>query len=104
MRVLAPHDRQAVEDWIKGCGDLQQGKEVMNSLASLKRGEGWVWYPEGKFLERMQFPAISTFDSSATPIDGHAIAAPKGTAEIDLTRCAKLRRMTLNFSAPRLHG
>jgi uncharacterized protein len=85
MRVLAPHDRLAVEDWIKGCGDMAAGKEVLNSLAGLQRGEGWVWYPEGGFLKRMKFPAIETFDSSATPTDGHAIAALKGAAEIDLT-------------------
>jgi hypothetical protein len=70
MRVLAPHDREAVEAWVKGCGDPKQGKEVLNSLANMQRGEGWVWYPEGGFLERMKFPAIKTFDSSATPTDG----------------------------------
>lgn len=85
MRVLAPQDRQAVEDWIKGCGDIAQGKEVLNSLASLQRGEGWVWYPEGGHLQRVKFPPIQTFDSSATPTDGHQVAAPKGMAEIDLT-------------------
>ena len=85
MRVLAPHDRLAVEDWIKGCGDLAQGREVLNSLASLQRGEGWVWYPEGGFLHRMKFPDITTFDSSATPTDGDVTAIPKGAAELDLT-------------------
>jgi uncharacterized protein len=85
MRVLAPHDRMAVEDWIKGCGDPAQGKEVLNSLARLQRGEGWVWYPEGGHLQRSKFPPIRTFDSSATPDDGHAIAAPKAAAEVDLT-------------------
>lgn len=85
MRVLAPHDREAVEAWVEGCGDPKQGKEVLNSLANMQRGEGWVWYPEGGFLERMKFPAIKTFDSSATPTDGGPIQAPKGMAEIDLT-------------------
>jgi len=85
MRVLAPQDRLAVEDWIKGCGDMAQGKDILNSLASLKRGEGWAWYPEGGFLKRLTFPQITTFDSSATPTDGHVITAPKGMADIDLT-------------------
>lgn len=89
MRVLAPHDRMAVEDWIKGCGDPAQGKEVLNSLAGLKRGEGWIWYPEGGHLTRAHFPHIRTFDSSATPTDGGTIAAPKGAAEIDLTEIRK---------------
>lgn len=84
LRVLAPHDRMAVEDWIKGCGDTAAGKEVLNSLASLQRGEGWIWYPEGAYLERVKFPPIRTFDSSATPVDGKSIAAPKRAAEIDL--------------------
>ena len=85
MRVLAPHDRMAVEDWIKGCGDPAQGKEVLNSLAGLQRGQGWVWYPEGAHLERVHFPQIKTFDSSATPTDGHAVQAPKAAAELDLS-------------------
>jgi len=85
MRVLAPQDREAVQDWIKGCGDLVAGKVVLDSLASLQRGEGWVWYPEGKYLERVKFPAIKTFDSSATPVDGHAAPAPKRAADVDMT-------------------
>lgn len=85
MRVLAPQDRAAVEDWIKGCGDLAQGKEVLNSLASLQRGEGWVWYPEAHHLARVKFPEIRTFDSSATPMDGRETPAPKRIADIDLT-------------------
>lgn len=84
MRVLAPQDRLAVEDWIKGCGDIAMGKEVLNSLASLPRGTGWVWYPEGTHLKLTKFPPIKTFDSSATPTDGHALAQPKGAAEINL--------------------
>lgn len=89
MRLLAPHDRAAVEEWIKGCGDPAQGKEVLNSLASLARGEGWVWYPEGGHLARSRFPDIKTFDSSATPTDGHSLEAPKRSADVDL---AEIRR------------
>lgn len=85
MRALAPHDRQAVKDWIDGCGDVAQGRAVLDSLAGLSRGEGWVWFPEGGLLRQVKFPPIRTFDSSATPTDGHAATTPKGAAEIDLT-------------------
>lgn len=78
MRVIAPQDRGAIKDWIDGAGDAVQGKAVLDSLAGLSRGEGWVWYPEGGFLERMKFPAIKTYDSSATPVHG-AKAGPKVT-------------------------
>lgn len=82
MRVMAPQDRQAIKDWIDGAGDPAKGKAVLDSLASLKRGEGWVWYPEGGHLERVMFPKIETYDSSAAPVHG-AKAGPK-VAEIKL--------------------
>lgn len=76
MRVIAPQDRAAIKEWIDGAGDAAQGKVVLDSLAQLKRGEGWVWYPEGGVLERVQFPMMRTYDSSATPAHG-AKAGPK---------------------------
>lgn len=84
MRLTAPQDRKAIEDWIKGQADLQQGKDVLNSLARLQRGEGWVWAPEQDVLKREQFPRIRTFDSSRTPEDGEQIEAPTKLADVDL--------------------
>ncbi len=85
FRVLAPHDRGAVKDWIDGAADDQRGREVLDSLAGLKRGEGWVWYPEGAHLERVKFPLGRTFDSSATPEEGKELQRPKAVADLDLT-------------------
>lgn len=82
MRVLAPQDRQAIKDWIDGSGDPVRGKAVLDSLAQLARGQGWVWYPEGGILERATFPLIKTYDSSATPTHGQAHAP--AVAQIDL--------------------
>jgi len=88
MRVIAPQDRQAIQDWVDGAGDAEQGKRVISSLAQLGRGEGWVWYPEGGFLERVKFPAIRTYDSSSTPTHG-AQAGPKvGEIKLDEVRAA----------------
>jgi hypothetical protein len=84
MRLIAPQDREAVKEWIDGCGDAKAGKEVLDSLASLTKGEGWVWYPDGGFLERVKFPRITTFDSSRTPEDGEQLPAPRTLAEVDL--------------------
>lgn len=82
MRVIAPQDREAVRAWVDGAGDPVQGKTVIDSLAGLSRGEGWVWYPEGNHLQRVTFPKITTYDSSATPTHG-AKAGPK-VSEIKL--------------------
>lgn len=82
MRLIAPPDRKAVKEWIDGCGDPSEGNRVLDSLAKMPKGSGWVWYPEGDYLELVKFPTITTYDSSATPKYG-AKAAPK-VGEINL--------------------
>lgn len=67
MRLIAPQDRKAVEEWIKDNADAAKGREIIESLATLKTGQGWVWAPEIGLLERVTFPRIRTFDSSAAP-------------------------------------
>lgn len=85
MRLPSSQDRKAVELWIKGQADEDQAAEVMGSLASLQRGEGWIWSPAANVLSRVKFPKLTTFDSSRTPEDGEQIQAPKKLAEVDLT-------------------
>lgn len=84
MRVIHPSDRDAVSDWIKGCGDPKLGAEVLGTLADMNRGEGWVWSPEIKFgPKRIQFPLFSTYDSfKPQPVE--ATLQLKGWASVDL--------------------
>lgn len=68
MRVIHPLDRGAVKEWLDGAPGDGVGKEVLDTLATLKRGEAWVWSPEIGFGPiRMQFPMFKTFDSFAAP-------------------------------------
>lgn len=76
MRLIAPQDRKAVEEWIKDNADQEKGREIISSLATLKTGQAWVWAPELRVLERVQFPRIRTFDSSAAPDDSGGGAGP----------------------------
>lgn len=69
MRLIAPQDRKAVDDWIVGQGDRSAAAGVIASLASLPQGEGWVWAPELGVLERVRFPAIRTFDTGRPGAD-----------------------------------
>lgn len=64
MRLIAPQDRRAVEDWIADNADEKTGREIITSLATLKTGEGWVWAPELGVLDRVHFPKIKTLDTS----------------------------------------
>ena len=73
MRLTSPQDRKAIEEWVKGNADAVQAREVLDSLASLPRGEGWFWAPHAGVLERRAFPPIATFDSSRTPEPGEML-------------------------------
>lgn len=68
MRVTHAADRRAYEDWIDGCGDETQGREVIASVASMPRADAYVWSPEIGFgPKRVTFPMFKTFDSFAPP-------------------------------------
>src|SRR3546814_5976130 len=82
LRLTAPQDRNALEAWIKGQASIEEGQSVVDSLARLQTGEGWVWAPEFDLLERQMFPAITTFDSSRTPTEDDAILSPE-LAQVD---------------------
>lgn len=83
LRLVAPQDRKAIADWIKGHGDDELGRQVIDSLPKLGRGEGWVWAPEVDVLERVKFPPIKTFDSMRAPADGEVVE-PASWAAVDL--------------------
>lgn len=84
MRLPAPQDRKAIEEWIKGQADVGQATEVLGSLSRLGRGEGWVWAPDHGVLQRLSFPLISTFDSMRTPEHGETIGEPTTLAPVEL--------------------
>lgn len=79
LKLTSPQDRKAIDDWVKGNADAGQAREVMSSLPTLARGEGWVWSPADDVLVRTTFPPITTFDSSKTPEIGAVITAPAMT-------------------------
>lgn len=89
MRLPSSQDRAAVEAWVKGQADESQAKDMIKSLASLQRGEGWVWSPEINVLERTKFPTISTFDSSRTPDDGEPVKSVEVMRAVDVAGITK---------------
>ena len=84
MRVTHTAARESVKEWINSKGDLAFGKEVLGTLAELKRGEAWVWSPENEFgPKRVQFPMFETFDSFAPPQLQKKVSQA-GWSEVDL--------------------
>lgn len=70
MRIRSPQDRSAAEEWIKGHASKEGTAEVVNALAALKVGEGFIYAPDLDLLERTTFPLIETLDTSGTPVAG----------------------------------
>ena len=84
-RVLHKLDRHALEAWIVAHDVHGRHEEFLQSLASLGRGEAWIWSPEWLDLfERVKIRQRETFDSSATPKAGASPVAPKRMAEVNL--------------------
>jgi hypothetical protein len=84
MRVIHKSDRDAIEDWIEGCGDEKSGALVLKSLAQMKRGDAWVWSPENDFgPKQVHFPMFKTFDSFK-PQASRSRVRMKGWAGVNL--------------------
>lgn len=99
MRVISVQDRDAVKAWVDGVGDRKSSQQVMDSLARLQTGHGWIYAPTAEILHQVHFPRIETFDSSATP-DSVDAEVPKGWASVDLSEIsAKLANVQAEVQA-----
>lgn len=86
MRLAAPQDQGAVENWYRTHAGDEQRKTVMSSLASLPTGDCWVFSPlNGDIFVRTRARPRHTFDSSATPRVGDAPARPRMSTTLDLS-------------------
>jgi len=93
-RMPAPLDRKAIREWFEENATADDMKEILQSLATLKDGEAWVWSPAFDIMQRTQMRMRRTFDSSATPKAGKSAKPPRKLAEIDFAQLkAKLGAM-----------
>lgn len=87
LRLVSPQDRKAIDAWVEAQGTREQRDDMMASLASLPIGDAYVWSPGWlRVFQRVTIGRRETFDSSATPTMGGAVARPTGLANIDVDR------------------
>lgn len=89
MKLPGPQDRAAVREWVRHQADEGQWAEIERSLATLPKGEGWVWSTELDLLERVRFRMIRTFDSMRTPKPDEAPIADAALSPLDVGALAK---------------
>lgn len=55
MRLTGAADRKAIKDWIESKNIGDQVERCFDTLASLKDGEAWLWWPTQDRFERFTF-------------------------------------------------
>jgi len=93
--LTSPHDRKAVDLWVRENATEEQRKAFHASLAGLDRGVAWFWQPEAEIFRQVSVRERATFDSSSTPKAGGHRAAPKVVAKVDLEQLEKRIRSTI---------
>lgn len=86
-RLTAPADQKPVVDWLKTNVEKKLAVEIAGSLSSLRTGTAWVCSGEAQLFEKVDFPRITTFDNSATPLsDDEAHKVQTATVDVDALR------------------
>jgi len=68
MRLTAPQDGEAIDEWVRANGDEDRRLELRETLPALETGEAWFWSPGwGDIFKRVKIRKRRTFDSSFTP-------------------------------------
>ncbi|WP_232371497.1 ATP-binding protein [Leptospira ainazelensis] len=68
LQTTSPQDQKAIESWVKNNGSEDEKNNVLSSLASLPKGEAWIWSPSWLgTLKRIKIRDRLTYNSSATP-------------------------------------
>jgi len=95
LQTTSPQDQNAIDEWIKRNGTDEERKTLMNSLASLKKGEAWIYSPV--WLEsfiKVDIRERETFNSSATPKFGDKKINPV-LAKVDLEKLSDQIKATM---------
>lgn len=96
LQMTGPQDRKAIDAWVQGHGTLEERDELLASLASLQKGQAWIWSPSLlNVFKLVQIRRRETFDSSKTPEMGDRRTEPQRFAPVDLAALQKEMTATI---------
>ena len=96
QQTTSPQDRKAIDAWLENHPDQEKIAELKANIASLKKGEAYVWSPT--FLEvfrRVHFRLRITFDAGRDVKIGEMRRAPKVLAAVDLAALGEKMKATV---------
>ncbi len=96
LQTTGPNDQDAIDNWVKRNGTPAERETLMASLASLQKGEAWIYSPAWlEVFKRVHIRERRTFNSSATPKVGEKQTISPAMVEVDLNRLSEQIRATI---------
>ena len=87
LQIVSPQDRTAILDYVKGHGTKEQVDTLAREMASLGKGDAYVWSPAWlDVFKKIHIRERGTFNSSATPKVGEKRIEPTAAAPVDLDK------------------
>ena len=87
--TTSAHDKKAIRDWIEEHSDA--GKELLDEMRTLKKGQGDALFWSPSFLERfvrIKVNKLRSLDTSATPKVGEKRIKAKRRAKVNIAKIA----------------
>lgn len=96
LQMTGSQDVDAVEHWTRLHGTDAERKQLLSTIATLQRGEAWVWSPSWlQVFKLVHIRQRETFNSSATPKAGEKIIIPQKLAPVDLAELGEQIKATV---------
>lgn len=87
LRMTAPLDQKAIDEWVKTHAEENQRDEFMTALPSMPIGTAWFWSPGWlDVFKKVEVRTRETLDSSSTPKVGDKRIVPTNMASVNLDK------------------
>lgn len=87
LRMTAPLDQKAIDEWIKTHAEADQREQFMTALPSMPIGTAWFWSPGWlDIFKQVKVRTRETLDSSSTPKVGDKRIEPTNMATVDIEK------------------
>lgn len=99
LQISGSQDIDAIEHWTRVHGSDAERKELLSSVATLQRGEAWIWSPSWlQVFKKIRIRERITFNSSATPKAGEKVVIPEKLAAVDIAALGEQIKATVERS------
>lgn len=95
LQISGSQDVDAIEHWIRLHGSKEERAQFLGSVATLQRGEAWLWSPSWlQVFKKIHIRERETFNSSATPKAGEKLIVPAKLAPVDIAKLGEQIKAT----------